>query len=104
MCYDPPVAMRPLSIRLDDQVRGLLAEGSRRTPLKKQELIRRTLRLHLRQVIDQAAMMDPALSRLTSVKPWPRNALRRAYKRIGKDWDRVELAAAAAQGSPRFED
>jgi len=36
---------------------------------------------------------------LTHIRPWPREALSRAYKRTAdKDWERVESAAMAAQG------
>jgi hypothetical protein len=47
------VKTTPLSIRLDKQSRSLLAEGARRAPLNQRELRRRTLRLHLREVIEQ---------------------------------------------------
>ena len=48
--------MAPLSIRLDTKLRSLLAEGVRRTHLNQRELLRRTLRLHLREVIEQAVV------------------------------------------------
>lgn len=77
--------------------------GKRRTPLKKQELIRRTLRMHLRQVIDQEAL-GPA-GRVTTVEPLPRGVMAKTYKRLArieKDWDRVEQAATKAQGIPSW--
>ena len=92
----------PISVRLDKELLSLLAEGRRRTPLNKQELVRRTLRLHLREVIEGEAKIP--ISRLTTVSPWPRGALNRAYKRADKDWDDVEARAAAAQGTPSWGD
>jgi hypothetical protein len=92
----------PLSIRLDKDLRLLLAEGAQRTPLNQRELLRRTLRLYLREVIEAEALT--AGTRLTNVTPWPRGALARAYRRADKDWERVEVAATAAQGQPSWED
>jgi hypothetical protein len=87
---------------LDKKLIDLLAEGKRRTPLNKQELVRRTLRLHLREVIESEST-TPA-PRLTTIAPWPRGALKRAYKRVEKEWDRTEAAAIAAQGKSSWED
>ena len=93
----------PISIRLDKQLRSLLAEGSRRTPYNQRELLRRTLRLHLRDVIEREAIQPQA--RITNVAPWPRGALARAYKRTaGRAWEAVEAAATAAQGQPSWDD
>jgi hypothetical protein len=66
----------PLSIRLDQQLRSLLAEGARRTPLNQRELLRRTLRLHLRDVIERESANPKG--RMTNLEPWPRGALARA--------------------------
>ena len=66
----------PMSIRLDKQLRSLLAEGVRRTPYNQRELLRRTLRLHLREVIESEAIRPTGP--LTNLKPWPRGALARA--------------------------
>jgi aminopeptidase N len=97
------MGMQTMSVRFDDEVRWLLKEGQRRTPLTKQELVRRTLRQHLRSVIEQEAS-TPA-KRVTNVEPWPHGALARAYKRTGhEEWDKVEAAAAAAQPLPSMED
>src|SRR5882672_2411002 len=63
----------PLSIRLDKQLRSLLAEGARRTSFNQRELLRRTLRLHLREVIEREAVKPKA--RITNIAPWPRGAL-----------------------------
>jgi hypothetical protein len=101
-CYSCLVKTVPLSIRLDKELRLLLSEGARRTPFNQRELLRRTLRLHLRQVIEQEAIV-PA-PRLTNVTPWPRGALAKAYRRIEKEWERIEAAATAAQGRPSWED
>src|SRR5262249_27508941 len=93
----------PLSIRLDKQLRLLLAEGARRTPFNQRELLRRTLRLHLREVIEREA--SEPMARITNVAPWPRGALRKAYERKADSaWDKVEAAATAAQGSPSWDD
>jgi hypothetical protein len=94
--------MVPLSIRLDKDLRLLLAEGAQRTPFNQRELLRRTLRLHLRQVIESEALVSE--QRLTNIAPWPRGALAKAYRRIDKDWESVEAAATAAQGRPAWDD
>jgi hypothetical protein len=92
----------PLSIRLDKELRSLLHEGTRRTPLNQRELLRRTLRLHLREVIEREALQPS--SRLTNIDPWPRGTLAKAYRRVDRAWERVEAAATAAQGQPSWED
>ncbi len=92
----------PLSIRLDKELRLLLSEGARRTPFNQRELLRRTLRLHLREVIEREALA-PA-TRLTNIVPWPRGALAKAYRTTEKEWERAEAAATAAQGQPSWED
>ena len=101
-CYSRGVKTMPLSIRLDKQLRGLLAEGARRTPFNQRELLRRTLRLHLRQVIEREAAAPP--DRITNVDPWPGGHLAKAYRRVDKAWDRIEAAATAAQGRPSWDD
>ena len=91
-----------MALRLDKQLLTLLSEGKRKTALKTPELIRRTLRRHLREVIEaEAAILEPPL---TSVAPWRPGALTRAYHRAGKKWDRIEAAAVAAQPRPSYED
>jgi hypothetical protein len=85
-----------VSLRLDKRLLSMLSKGSQRTPLKKPELIRRTLRLHLQEVIEAEAL-SPA-PRLSAISPWPKGALAKAYRRAGKQWDKVE-SAAAAQGT-----
>jgi hypothetical protein len=92
----------PLSVRLDEELRELLSEGARRTPLNQRELLRRTLRLHLREVIEHEAVQRRA--RITNIEPWPRGALAKAYQRVDKRWERVETAATAAQGRPSWND
>ena len=92
----------PLSIRLDKQLRLLLAEGARRTPFNQRELLWRTLRLHLRDVIESEAVNPQA--RVTNIAPWPRGALTNAYKRAAdRGWERVEAAATAAQARPSWD-
>ena len=92
----------PLSIRLDADLRSLLAEGARRTRLNQRELLRRTLRLHLREVIESEARTTD-LS-LTNVEPWRRGALTKAYRQVEKDWEKVEVVATVAQGRPSWDD
>ncbi len=43
-------------------------------------------------------------SKVTTVAPWPKGALAKAYKRISRKWDRVETAAVTAQSVPSWED
>src|SRR6266478_4205199 len=74
--YTLTVATAPMSVRLDKDLLSLLSEGRRRTPLNKQELVRRTLRLHLRDVIDSESNVPPP--RLTTLAPWPPGALKKA--------------------------
>lgn len=93
----------PMPLRLDGDLRRVLREGARRTPHKKQELIRMTLRRHLSEVIEQEAVVK-ALPRITNVDPWPRKVIEAAYRRMGKDWDIIEEAAVRAQGPPNFDD
>lgn len=83
---------------------NLLTEGARRTPHKKQELIRLTLRRHLKEVIEEEAVRSPQ-ERITRIEPWPKGALAAAYKKIAAEgWGKVEKAAVASQGKPGFED
>jgi hypothetical protein len=91
----------PLSIRLDKQLRSLLTEGARRTPFNQRELLRRTLRLHLREVIEREAATPEA--RITNIDPWPRGRLSKAYRRVEKSWERIEADATAAQGQPSWD-
>jgi hypothetical protein len=91
----------PLSIRLDKRLRTMLAEGARRTPFNQRELLRRTLRLHLHEVIEREA--ETAAARITNIDPWPRGSLAKAYRRVDKAWDRVEASATAAQGRPSWD-
>ncbi len=70
---------------------------------KKQELIRRTLRRHLQEVIEREALVKPT-QRLTDVEPWLQRMVKTAYRRMGKDWDALEAAALRAQGRPDFND
>ena len=101
-CYSHSMKTLPLSIRLDKKLRSLLVEGARRTPLNQRELLRRTLRLHLREVIErEAASLE---TRITDLEPWPRGCLARAYRRVDRAWDRTEAPATAAQGRPSWDD
>jgi hypothetical protein len=102
LCYSRSMKTMPLSIRLDKELRTLLVEGARRTPFNQRELLRRTLRLHLREVIEQEAV--PAKARITNIEPWPRGCLAKAYRRVDRAWDRLEAAATAAQGRPSWDD
>ncbi len=84
----------------------LLAEGARRTPHKKQELVRITLRRHLREVIEGEAVR-PERGRVTNIEPWPEGMLTAIYREIEHEgWDQVEAAAVRAgqKHPPTFED
>jgi hypothetical protein len=93
----------PVPVRLDKFLQETLRKGALRTPHKKQELIRLTLRRYLRAVIEQEAVVTPA-KRITNIDPWPEPVIARAYKRIGREWDAIEEAATRAQGTPDFDD
>src|SRR6266700_7762639 len=95
--------MAPISLRLDKELHLLLSEGGRSTPLKKQDLIRRTLREYLPRVIEQESRKRP----LTNLPPLRRGTMARVYKRLARtepEWDRIEEAAVKAQGYPRWDD
>ena len=93
-----------MPLRVEKELHDLLDEGTRRTLHKKQELIRLTLRRHLRAVIEQeAAVAVPR--RVTNIEPWHQGALARAYRRLRREgWENVEDAAISAQGKPTFDD
>jgi hypothetical protein len=93
----------PLPLRLEKELQDALRDGTRRTPHKKQELIRLTLRRHLRSVIEQEAA-QVGQARLTNLEPWPRKILEKAYKEVGSQWEVLETAAIRAQGKPDFQD
>ena len=101
-CYSGVMKTVPFSIRLDKTLRSLLVEGARRTPFNQRELLRRTLRLHLREVIEQEVSLPKA--RITNIDPWPRGCLAKAYRRADRAWDRIEAAATAAHGRPSWDD
>lgn len=93
-----------MPIRLEKGLRDLLETGARRTPHKKQELIRITLRRHLRQVIEEETAAQPP-GRITNVDPWPKGALAAAYKSIAhENWDAIEEAATRHRKAPSFDD
>jgi hypothetical protein len=103
ICYGLRMKTTPVPVRLDKHLQSALREGARRTPHKKQDLIRLTLRRHLREVIEQVAMAKPT-RRITNIEPWPRRVIEKAYQRFGKEWDKIETAATRAQGTPDFND
>jgi hypothetical protein len=92
-----------MPVRFEPELQQLLREGARRTPHKKQELIRITLRRYLPKVIEQEAG-KPKRKRLTNIEPWPKSTLEKAYKQIGREWDALEEAATRAQGRLDFND
>ena len=96
--------MTPMPIRLERELMDLLADGVKRTPHKKQELVRITLRRHLREVIEAEATR-PA-QRVTNVEPWPEGELTRIYQETAQEgWDEVESAAVrAGQRRPSMDD
>ena len=93
----------PVPVRLDKSLQDALREGARRTAHKKQDLIRLTLRRHLREVIEQEAVAKPP-RRITNIEPWPRRVIEKAYQKIGNEWDKIETVATCAQGAPDFND
>ena len=96
----------PMPIRLEKELVELLKEGTRRTPHKKQELVRLTLRRHLREVIEAEAT-KPAKGRITNIEPWPKGVLEKIYKETADEgWDKVEEAAVRAgqKTPPSFDD
>ena len=93
-----------MPLRVEKELHDLMAEGSRRTPYKKQELIRLTLRRHLRAIIEQEARAASP-GRVTNVDPWRKGELAQAYRRLrSEDWEQVEDKAIEAQGKPHFQD
>src|SRR5437867_1091472 len=69
----------PCPWRVEKKLQDVFREGTRRTPHKKQELIRITLRRHLRPVIEQEAAKTQGQP-LTNIEP-----CRRAFwKRLTK--------------------
>jgi hypothetical protein len=93
---------KPIPVRFEPELLSLLQEGVRRTPHKKQELIRITLRQHLASVIE--AESSGPIERITNIKPWRESDLKKAYKRVRTEWDQLDEIATAAQGKPAFED
>jgi hypothetical protein len=86
-----------------ERLQDTLRDGTKRTPHKKQELIRITLPRHLRSVIEQEAAQS-GNARLTNLEPWHKTVLEKAYRKVGTEWDRLETAASRAQGKPDFDD
>lgn len=96
MCYKSDMPVPPMPIRIEKELLDLLSEGARRTPHKKQELIRLTLRRHLKEVIEAEAT-SPSQARITNIEPWPKGLLAKAYKEIAHEgWDKIEAAATQA--------
>jgi len=91
---------KPIPVRFEGELLSLLQEGARRTPHKKQELIRLTLRRHLASVIETEA----SGKRITNIEPWPNAVLTKAYAKAGKEWDSLEEMATRAQGRPDYND
>ena len=85
-----------MPIRMEKELTDLLKEGARRTPHKKQELIRLTLRRHLRAVIEDEAVKS-GKGRITNIEPLPKGMLTKIYQEIVHEgWDEVEKAAVRA--------
>ncbi len=106
ICYKKNMPVTPMPIRMEKELMDLLSEGARRTPHKKQELVRLTLRRHLREVIDTEAV-SPAKGRITNIEPWPKGMLTAIYKETAcEGWDTVESAAVRAgqKSPPSFDD
>ncbi len=89
---------------MEKDLLDLVAEGARRTPHKKQELVRLALRRHLREVTDGETSRAPQ-ARIATIDPWPRGAFAAASNKLAADdWDRVEHTAVESQGKPSSED
>jgi len=101
--YIPTMQTKPVPLRCEKKLLDLLRDGARRTPHKKQELIRITLRRYLPIVIEEEARTEKS-KRITNIEPWSKEMLREAYKERDKEWEKIEDAATRAQGKPSFED
>ncbi len=95
-------ATKPIPVRFEKDLLRSLDEGARRTPHKKQELIRITLRRYLPTVIEEESIKEGG--RLTNINPWPKSVLKKLYSTRDRDWEKIEDAATQAQGAPDFED
>lgn len=81
-----------MPIRFEKSLLATLNEGARRTPHKRQELIRITLRRYLPAVIEEESVKKAPV-RVTNIEPWPKGVMAQAYKRIqGENWDKIEAA------------
>jgi len=96
-------ATKPMPVRFEKALIATLEEGMRRTPHKKQELIRITLRRYLPRVIEEESVKKTT-GRITNVEPWPKSVLKELYKKRDREWEKVEDAATKAQGTPSFDD
>jgi hypothetical protein len=105
ICYKMSMPIPPMPIRLEKELVTLLSEGARRTPHRKQELVRITLRRHLREVIEAEAIR-PAKGRVTNIEPWPKGLLTRIFRETAEEgWDEIEAAAVkAGQRAPSMND
>jgi len=93
--------MAPISLRLDRNLHNMLRDGKKRTSLNPAELIRRTLRGHLSEVIEYESR-EPR--RITNVAPLRRGLMAKVYKEIAHEgWDEIEAKATAAQLRPSLE-
>ena len=92
-----------MPVRFEKALAAALEEGARRTPHKKQELIRITLRRYLPKVIEEEAIKKSS-ERITNVEPWPQSVLNELYKKRDRAWEKVEDAATKAQGTPSLDD
>ncbi|MEO5804328.1 MAG: hypothetical protein ABIR24_12445 [Verrucomicrobiota bacterium] len=95
-------ATKPIPVRFEKDLLRSLNEGARRTPHKKQELIRITLRRYLPKVIEEESIKKTG--RITNVDPWSKSVLRELYSTRDREWEKVEDAATRAQGAPDFDD
>ena len=91
-----------MPIRFEKSLLATLEAGSKRTPHKKQELIRITLRRYLPTVIEEESVQI-ATRRVTNVEPWPKGVIAKAYKNVeNENWDKVE--EQIRQAPPRMDD
>ena len=87
-------ATKPFPVRFEKDLMRSLNEGVRRTPHKKQELIRITLRRYLPQVIEEEAVQKKPREgwekSLAKIKSNPLNAEEKAWLDAPNDFDEKE--------------
>jgi len=52
----------------------------------------------------KGGIVPSGAARITNIDPWPRGYLANTYRRADRAWDRIKVAATAAQGRPSWDD